>query len=146
MPSWNNEGDEFFRAAVFCHDSPKAAFANLVKCFGKINISRVEVGILFLNFLTTVSQQTQRQQSHVPYGNRIDSPGRVHVRDGFWGDSEGLWQGSCSRLIVKRFRGDYRMSLGSLSVYKYGRPRRLWSRIVVVLSPILAEWGSEVYP
>ena len=75
----SNDGDEFFGAAVFCHDPPKAVSADYVKCLGQINIRRVEVSVLFLTLLL---QQTSCQQSHVPYRSRIDSPERVHVRDG----------------------------------------------------------------
>ena len=35
----SNDGDGFFGAAVFCHDSPQAISADHVKCPGKINIS-----------------------------------------------------------------------------------------------------------
>ena len=45
----------------------------LTLCLGQINISRVEVSVLFL---------TPCQQSHVPYGSRINSLVRVHVQDG----------------------------------------------------------------
>ena len=44
----SNDGDEFLEVVVFCHDSPKAVFADRVKCLGQININRVEVGVLFL--------------------------------------------------------------------------------------------------
>ena len=54
--------------------------------------------------LAAVLRQTQCQQSHVPYGNHIDSPVRVHVSDGCWGDSEGLWLGSyvtvCKQMMI----------------------------------------------
>ena len=96
--------------------------------------------------LTAVLQQTPCQQSHVPYGSHIDSPVGVHVWDGCSGDSEGLWLGPCLWLKVRRSRSDYRMPFGSLSVCKYEWWRHLWSPMVVVLSPISAEWGSEVYP
>ena len=95
--------------------------------------------------LAAVLQQTPCQQSHVPYGSRIDSLVRVHIRDCCWGDSEGFWQGSCLKLKVRGFRGDYRMLVDSLSICKYGWWRRLWSHAVFVLSPLSAEWGSEVY-
>ena len=75
----SNNGDEFFGAAIFCRDSPKAVSADHVKCLGQINISQVEVNVLFL---TLVRQQTPCQQSQVPYKSRIDSPVRVHVQDG----------------------------------------------------------------
>ena len=68
----SNNGDEFFRTAIFCYDSPKAIFADSVKCLGQINISRVEVSVLFLTLLL---QLTLSQQSHVPYRSRIDSTG-----------------------------------------------------------------------
>ena len=44
----SNDGDEFLRAAVFCHDSPMAISADHVKYLGQINISQVEVNVLFL--------------------------------------------------------------------------------------------------
>ena len=62
------------------------------------------------------------------------------------GDSEGFWLGSCLKLKVRRFHGDYHMPVSSLSVCKYGWWRHSWSPVVVVLFPISAEWGSEVYP
>ena len=77
--------------------------------------------------------------------SRIDSPVRVHVQDGCWGDSEGLWLGSCPKLKVRRFRSYYRMPVGSHSICKYGWWKYPWSPTVVVLSSISAEWGSEVY-
>ena len=135
----SNDG-EFFGAAVFCHHSPKAISADHVKCLGQINISRVEVGVLFL---TLVLLQTPCQQSLVPYGSHINSLVRVYVWDGCWDDS-GLWLGSCPKLKIRRFRSDYHMPVGSLSVCKYGWWRRPWSP-AVVLSPISAEWGSDVY-
>ena len=51
----SNDGDEFFGAAVFCYDSPKAVSADPVKCLGQINISRVEVSALFLTLLLQLS-------------------------------------------------------------------------------------------
>ena len=51
----SNDGDEFFRAAIFCHDFPNAVTAEHVRCFGQINISRVEVSILFLTLLLQLS-------------------------------------------------------------------------------------------
>ena len=72
----SNDGDEFFRAAVFCYDSPKDISADFVKCLGQINISQVEVSVLFLPLFC---QLTLCQQSHVPYGSYIDSPVKVHV-------------------------------------------------------------------
>ena len=74
------DGDEFFGAAVLFRNSRKAVSSNLVRCLGQINISRVEVSILFLTLLL---QLTPSQQSYVPYGNHIDSPVRVHFRDGY---------------------------------------------------------------
>ena len=94
----------------------------------------------------TVLLQTSCQQSHVPFGNCIDSPVRVHVWERCWGDSEGLWLGSSPKLKVRRFHCDYHMLIDSLSVCKYGWWRHPWSTAVVVLSPISAEWRSEVYP
>ena len=47
----SNDDDEFFEAAIFCHDSPKVVSADHVKCLGQINISREEVGVLFLTLL-----------------------------------------------------------------------------------------------
>ena len=113
----SNNGDDFFEAAVFYHDSIKAVSADHVKCLSQINISRIEVSVLFRTLLL---QQTPSQQFHVHNGTRIDSPVRVPVWDGCWGDSEGLWLGSCSKLKVRRFHGDYHMPVSSLTVCKYG--------------------------
>ena len=74
----SKDGVEFFRAAVFYHDSPRAISADHVKCLGLINISRVEVSV---RFQTLLLQQTPCQQSHVPSGK---SP--------------------CSRWLLRRFR------------------------------------------
>ena len=51
----SNDDDEFFGAAVFCYDSPKAVSADRVKCSGQINISRVEVSVLFLTLFLQLS-------------------------------------------------------------------------------------------
>ena len=51
----SKDGDEFFGAAVFCHDSPKGVPADRVKCLGQINISRVEVSLLFPTLLLQMS-------------------------------------------------------------------------------------------
>ena len=106
--------------------------------------SRGQCSIPDLSFVA-VLQQTPCQQPHVPYGSRIDSPVRVHVRDGCWDNSEEPWQGSCPKLKVRRFCGDYHMFVGPLSVCKYGWWMWPWSPTVVVLSPVPAEWESEVY-
>ena len=94
----SNDGDEFFGAAVFCHDSPKAISADRVKH----KLSRGQC-----SSITAVLLQTPCQQSHVPYRSRIGSLVRVHFRDGCWGDSEEIWLGSCPKLKVRRFCGDY---------------------------------------
>ena len=47
----SNDDDEVFGAVVFCNVSAKALSADCVKCFGQINISRVEVSVLFLTLL-----------------------------------------------------------------------------------------------
>ena len=47
----SDDGDEFFGAAVFCHDSPKSGSADHVKCLDQISISRVEVNVLFLTLI-----------------------------------------------------------------------------------------------
>ena len=91
----SNDGDGFFGTAVFCHDSPKAVSTECVKCLGQINISWVEVRVLFLTLLLQLSCSKHHVNSpHVLYGSRIDFPVRVHVRDCCWGDLEGLWLGS----------------------------------------------------
>ena len=72
----SNNGDEIFVAAIFCHDSPKGVSADHVKFFGQINISQVEVSVLFLTLLL---QQTPCQQSHISYRSHIDSLVRFHV-------------------------------------------------------------------
>ena len=97
----SNDSDEFFGAAIFCHDSPKAVSVDHVKCLGQINISRGKVSVLFLTLLL---QQTSYQQYHVPYGSDTDSLVRIHVRAHCWGDSKGLWIKSCLKLKVRRFR------------------------------------------
>ena len=76
----SNDGDEFFGAAVFYHDSPKDVSVDHVKCLGQINkkSNRGQCSVLDI-FLVTVLQQTPCQQSHVPYGSCIDSPVRNHV-------------------------------------------------------------------
>ena len=80
----SDNDDEFFGAAVFCYDSPKAISAAHVKCLGQFHISWVEVSVLSLTLLL---QQTLCKQSHIPYGSRINSLVRVHVRDSCQGDS-----------------------------------------------------------
>ena len=59
----SNDGDEFFGAVVFCHDSPKAVPADNFKCLGQINISRVEVSILFLTLLLHLSYSKHHTNS-----------------------------------------------------------------------------------
>ena len=142
----SNNGDECFGAAVFHHDSPKAVSADHVKCLGRINMSNRGQCSVPDTFLAAVLQQTPYQQSHVPYRRHIDSPVRIHVRDGCWGASDRLWLGSCPKLKVRRFCCDYHMPVCSLSVGRYRWWRCSWSPAVVVLLPISSEWGSEVYP
>ena len=120
----SNDEDEFFGPVVFCHDSLKAASADRVKCFGQINMTNRGQCSVPDTYLAAVLQQTPCQKSHVPYGSCIDSPVRVHVRDSCWGNLEGPWLGSCSKLKVRRFCDDYQMPVGLLSVYKYGWWRR----------------------
>ena len=94
----SNDGDEFFRTAIFCQDSPKVFSAESVKCLGQININRVEVSVLFL---IAVWQQTPCQQSHAPYERHTDSSVRVYVQDGCWGDSGGLLPEIQSKKILQ---------------------------------------------
>ena len=56
----SNDGDEFFGAALFCHDSPKAVSGDHVKCLGQMNIGRVEVNVLFLILLLHLSCRKHR--------------------------------------------------------------------------------------
>ena len=142
----SKNGDEFFRAAIFCNDSPKHHFCwpCQMPWSDQHKSSRGQCSVPDTSF-ETVLQQTPCQQSHVPNGSCIDSSVSVYVQDGCWGDSEVFWQGSCPKLKVRRFHSDYCMLVNSLSVCKYGWRRHPWSPVVVLLSPIMAEWGSEVY-
>ena len=51
----SNDGHDFFGAAVFCYDSSEAVSVDHVKCLGQINISRLEVSVLFLTLLWHLS-------------------------------------------------------------------------------------------
>ena len=55
MPSWNCLTMVMIFWTVFWHDSPKAVSADRVKYLDQINISRVEVSVLFLILLLKLS-------------------------------------------------------------------------------------------
>ena len=74
----SNDGDEFFRAAVFCHDSPRTVSADHVKYLAQINISRVLVSVLFLTLLLQLSCSKHHVNSH-SFRSHIDSLVRVYV-------------------------------------------------------------------
>ena len=77
----SNDCDEFLRVAIFFHDSQVAVAAYRFKRFSQINISRGQCSVPDTS-LAEILLQTPFQESHAPYGSRIDSPVRVHVRDG----------------------------------------------------------------